>query len=126
MPEPVLSIRKWSCSSRTLGDDMFAARWTRCLLLNSYLIDRYFSVHLTTNIGDVKLSTNVVYGRNGLRPRDWLLFSNPSCKKLTSECYYVLMNYYILKTTFKCSLKCHVQRDKLLFCLFMLLLFMSG
>ena len=35
-------------------------------MLNSYLIDRYFSVHLTTNIGDVK-STNVVYGRNGLR-----------------------------------------------------------
>ena len=43
---------------------MFAAR---CLVLNSYLIDRYFSVHLTTNMGDVKLSTNVVYGRNGLR-----------------------------------------------------------
>ena len=37
----------------------------RCLMLNSYLIDN-FSVHLTTNIGDVKLSTNVVYGRNGL------------------------------------------------------------
>ena len=55
--------RKWSCISRTLGDDMLAAR---CLMLNSYLIDRYFSVHLTTNIGDVKLSTNVVYGRNGL------------------------------------------------------------
>ena len=55
--------RKWSCSSRTLGDDMLAAR---CLMLNSYLIDRYFSVHLTTNIGIVKLSTNVVYGRNGL------------------------------------------------------------
>ena len=31
-----------------------------------YLIGRYFSVHLTTNIGDVKLSINVVYGRNGL------------------------------------------------------------
>ena len=28
--------RKWSCSSRTLGDDMLAAR---CLMLNSYLID---------------------------------------------------------------------------------------
>ena len=41
--------RKWSCSSRTLGDDMLAAR---CLMLNSYLIDRYFSVRLTTNIGD--------------------------------------------------------------------------
>ena len=27
----------------------------------------YYSVHFTTNIGDVKLSTNVVYGRNGLR-----------------------------------------------------------
>ena len=26
-----------------------------------------FSVHFTTNIGDYKLSTNVVYGRNGLR-----------------------------------------------------------
>ena len=38
----------------------------RCLMLNSYMIDRYFSVHLTTNIGDVKLSTNVVYERNGL------------------------------------------------------------
>ena len=25
-----------------------------------------FIVHLTTNIGDVKLSTNVVYGRNVL------------------------------------------------------------
>ena len=56
--------RKWSCNSRTLGDDMLAAR---CLVLNSYLIDRYFSVHLTTKIGDVKLSTNVVYGRNDLR-----------------------------------------------------------
>ena len=33
----------------------------RCLMLNSDLIDRYFSVHLTTNIGDVKLSTAVVY-----------------------------------------------------------------
>ena len=29
----------------------------------------YFSVHFTTDIGDVKLSTNVVYGRNGL----WVL-----------------------------------------------------
>ena len=38
----------------------------RCLMLNSYLIDRYFSVHLMTNIGHVKLSTNLVYGRNGL------------------------------------------------------------
>jgi len=38
----------------------------KCFVLNSYLIDRYFSVNLTTNIGDVKLSTNVVYGRNGL------------------------------------------------------------
>ena len=38
----------------------------RCLVLNSYLIDRYFSVHFTTKIGDVKLSTNVVYGKNGL------------------------------------------------------------
>ena len=28
--------RKWSCISRTLGDDMLAAR---CLVLNSYLID---------------------------------------------------------------------------------------
>ena len=55
--------RSWSCSSRTLGGDMLAAR---CLMLNSYLIDRYFSVHLTTYIGDVKLVTNVVYGRNGL------------------------------------------------------------
>jgi len=53
----------WSCGSRTLGEDMLAAR---CLMLNSYLIDRYFSVHLTTNKGDVKLSTNVDYGRNGL------------------------------------------------------------
>ena len=50
--------RKWSCISRTLGDDMLAAR---CLMLNSHLIDRYFSVHLTTNIGDVKLSTNVQF-----------------------------------------------------------------
>ena len=54
--------RQWSCSSRTLGDDMLA---DRCLALNSYLIDN-FTVHLTTNIGDVKLSTNVVYGRNAL------------------------------------------------------------
>ena len=38
----------------------------RCLVLNSYPIDRYFSVHFTTKIGDVKLSTNVVYGRKGL------------------------------------------------------------
>ena len=30
----------------------------RCLVLHSFL---------TTYIGDVKLSTNVVYGRNGLR-----------------------------------------------------------
>ena len=35
---------------------------------NSYLIGRYFSAHLTTNIDDVKLSINVVNGRNGLRP----------------------------------------------------------
>ena len=55
--------RKWSCISRTLGDDILSAR---CLMLNSYLIDRYFSVDLTTNIGDVKLSTNEVYGRNDL------------------------------------------------------------
>ena len=41
----------------------------RCLMLNSYLIDRYFSVHFTTNLGDVNLSTNVVYGRDGL----WVL-----------------------------------------------------
>ena len=54
---------KWSCSWRTLGDDMLT---TRCPMLNSSLIDRYFSVHLMINIGDVKLSTNVVYGRNGL------------------------------------------------------------
>ena len=33
----------------------------RCLVLNSYLIDRFHD-----QIGDVKLSTNVVYGRNGL------------------------------------------------------------
>ena len=31
-----------------------------------FLSDRYFSVDLTTNIGDVKLSTNEVYGRNDL------------------------------------------------------------
>ena len=31
-----------------------------------FLSDRYFSVHFTPKIGDVKLSTNVVYGRNGL------------------------------------------------------------
>ena len=35
----------------------------RCLVQNSYLIDRYLSVHLTINIGDVKLSTNVVYSQ---------------------------------------------------------------
>ena len=56
--------RKGLCISCTLGDDMLASR---CLMLYSYLIDRYFSVHLTTNIGDIKLSINVVYGRNGLR-----------------------------------------------------------
>ena len=54
--------RKWPCTSLTLGDDMSHTK--------SYLIDRYFSVHLTANIGDVKLSTNVVYGRNGLRGDD--------------------------------------------------------
>ena len=58
--------RKWLCSSRTLEDDMLA---DRCLMLNSYLIDRYFSLHMTTNIGDVKLSNNLVYGRNDLRQR---------------------------------------------------------
>ena len=58
--------RKWSCISRTLGDDMLAAR---CLMLNSHLIDRYFSVHLTTNIGDVKLLTNVFYGYRYLLAR---------------------------------------------------------
>ena len=41
LSEPVLSIE--SGRLRTLGDDMLAAR---CLMLNSYLIDRYFSVHL--------------------------------------------------------------------------------
>ena len=39
--------RLWSCNSRTSGDDMLAAR---CPMLNSYLIDRYFAVHLTTII----------------------------------------------------------------------------
>jgi len=38
----------------------------RCLMLNSYLKDRYFSVHLTTDIEDVKLSTNLVNGWNDL------------------------------------------------------------
>ena len=33
--------------------------------LAKFISDRYFSVHLTTNIGDIKLSANVVYGRNG-------------------------------------------------------------
>ena len=56
LSESVLSIRKCSCSSRTLGGDMLAVK---CLVLKFYLIDRYFSVHLTTKIGDVKLSTNV-------------------------------------------------------------------
>ena len=49
---------QWSCSSRTLGDNMLAAR---CLLLNSYLIDN-FSVHLTNIgvIGDVRNVRQVV------------------------------------------------------------------
>ena len=50
----------------------------RCLMLNSYLIDRYFSVHLTTNIGDVKLSTNVAYGWNGRRGGDFFLIFSVS------------------------------------------------
>ena len=33
--------------------------WPLDVSLKFYLIDRYFSVHLTTKIGDVKLSTNV-------------------------------------------------------------------
>ena len=60
-PEPILSIESgrvfhvlWGTICGPLDD----------LMLNKYLIDRYFSVHLTTKIGDVKLSTNVVYGRN--------------------------------------------------------------
>ena len=77
--------RKWSCISRTLGDDMLAAR---CLMLNSYLIDRYFFVHLTINIGDVKLSTNVVFGRNGLCVnKQWALWcmNMRYCSVISSE-----------------------------------------
>ena len=66
------SPQKVAVQFSTLGDAVLAAR---CLMLNSYLIDRYFSVRLTTNIGDVKLSTNVVYARNGLCP--WF-YSNPA------------------------------------------------
>ena len=105
--------RKWSCSSRTLGDDMLASR---CLVLNSDLIDispyiwwqyrrrqvidqcslwkerpqidRYFSLHLTTNMGDVKLSTNVVYGRNGLRFDDC---STILCLIIYSNCTFFLL-----------------------------------
>ena len=56
------------------GDDMPAAR---CLILNSYLIYLIdnVSVHLTTNIGDVKMLTDVVYGRNCLRGASFLVFS---------------------------------------------------
>jgi len=46
----------WSDNTRTLITHMEERVWTK----------HYFSVHFTTNIGDVKLSTNVVYGRNGL------------------------------------------------------------
>ena len=66
LPRACSLHRKWLCSTRTLQEDMLAAR---CLMLNSYLIDRYFSLHMTTNIGDVKFSNNLVYGRNGLRQR---------------------------------------------------------
>ena len=60
--------KKWSCSSRTLGDDMLAAR---CLMLNSYLMARYFSVHLTTNRRRHAVD-HVVYGRNGLWSIYWI------------------------------------------------------
>ena len=53
LPRARFLHRKWSCISRTLGDDMLAAR---CRMLTPYMKDRYFSVHLTTNIGDVKLA----------------------------------------------------------------------
>ena len=36
-------------------------------------IKHYFSVHFATNIGNVKLSTNVAYGRNGLSGQKWLV-----------------------------------------------------
>jgi hypothetical protein len=41
---------------------------TRTLITHgrTRLNKNYFSVHFTTDIGDVKLSTNVVNGRNGL------------------------------------------------------------
>ena len=49
----------------------------------------YFSVHFTTFIGDVKLSTNVVYGRNGL----W----NPSFTNgFTKLCRYWYFCFEIL------------------------------
>ena len=77
----------------------------RCLMLNSYLIDRYFSVHLTTNIGDVKLSTNVVYGRNGLSGFNWIEL-NVSAKLL--EYYFHWLKSYFwnhLMFTWKYSLE---------------------
>ena len=54
----------------------------KCLVLNSYLIDIYFSVHFTTKIGDVKLSTNIVYGRNGL----WITMIPLNSRAYESNC----------------------------------------
>ena len=65
----------WSCGSRTLGEDMLAAR---CLMLNSYLIDRYFSVHLTTNIGDVKVVDQCSLWMNGRRGGDFFFIFSVS------------------------------------------------
>ena len=60
IPEPVLSIESGHVV-HVLGGRYVSRSMSRA----KFLSDK-FSVHLTTN-GDVKLSTNVVHGRNGLR-----------------------------------------------------------
>ena len=83
----------------------------RCLMLNSYLIDRYFSVHLTTNIGDFKLSTNVVHERNGLW---WHIDVCTGCV-LTKTQQLTRTEWYDLTETCFQSPSCMRTRNKLNF-----------
>ena len=62
----------------------------RCLVLNFYLID--ISPYISRPIyyiRHVKLSTNVVYGRNGLREFTVDRKENPDIKVVSIKCKYV-------------------------------------
>ena len=54
-------------ADETLTDYSFLSGYSHVFLDTLHDKRDNFSEHLTTNIGDVKLSTNEVYGKNGLR-----------------------------------------------------------